>query len=233
MHTLEEIRHKKGYICDMDGVIYHGNRLLSGVQEFVSWLVRENKSYLFLTNSSERSPLELRQKLERMGLSVDESHFYTSALATAKFLASQSPGCSAYVIGAPGLLNALYSAGIAMNEVNPIMWWWVRPELQLREHPAGGDLGAEGREADRHEPRYDRPHRGGHCSRLPGADRAHRACHRAQRLFCGQAQSADDAHRLRMLGVHSNEAVMSATAWTPTSSRASKPGSIPLWCCPA
>ena len=54
-----------------------------------------------------------------MGLDVDESHFYTSALATAKFLAEQAPGCSAYVIGAPGLVNALYDVGITMNDVNP------------------------------------------------------------------------------------------------------------------
>ncbi len=103
----------------MDGVIYHGNRLLPGVKEFVSWLQRENKKFLFLTNSSEYSPLELRQKLARMGLEVDEGHFYTSALATALFLKNQMPGCSAYVIGAPGLHNALYDAGITMNDVNP------------------------------------------------------------------------------------------------------------------
>ena len=114
-----DIKDKKGYICDMDGVIYHGNRLLDGVQEFVSWLKREGKSYLFLTNSSERSPLELKQKLARMGLEVAEENFYTSALATAKFLARQSPGCSAFVIGAPGLFNALYEVGITMNDVNP------------------------------------------------------------------------------------------------------------------
>jgi NagD protein len=116
---MEALRNKKGYICDMDGVIYHGNRLLDGVSEFVSWLKRENKRYLFLTNSSERSPTELMQKLERMGLEIDEGHFYTSALATAKFLSNQSPGGSAYVIGAPGLLNALYDAGITMNDVTP------------------------------------------------------------------------------------------------------------------
>ena len=116
---MEELRKKKGFICDMDGVIYHGNRLLPGVKEFVEWLYREGKRFLFLTNSSERSPKELQQKLFRMDLEVDESHFYTSALATAKFIASQSPGCSAYVIGAPGLIHALYQAGITMNDVNP------------------------------------------------------------------------------------------------------------------
>ena len=96
---MEELRKKKGFICDMDGVIYHGNKLLPGVKEFVDWLYAEKKNFLFLTNSSERSPKELQQKLRRMGLEVDESHFYTSALATARFISSQAPGCSAYVIG--------------------------------------------------------------------------------------------------------------------------------------
>lgn len=116
---MNTLRNKHGFICDMDGVIYHGNRLLPGVREFVEWMQRENKKFLFLTNSSEYSPLELHHKLARMGLEVDESHFYTSALATALFLKNQMPGCSAYVIGAPGLHNALYDAGIAMNDVNP------------------------------------------------------------------------------------------------------------------
>lgn len=117
--NLSALRAKKGFICDMDGVIYRGNQLLPGVREFVEWLVREDKKFLFLTNSSERSPKELQQKLHRMGLSVGEEHFYTSALATARFLSQQKPGCTAYVVGAPGLLNALYDCGITMNDVDP------------------------------------------------------------------------------------------------------------------
>lgn len=110
---------KKGFICDMDGVIYHGDRILPGVLEFVEWLKNENKRFLFLTNGSGRSPIELHQKLKRMGLDVSQDHFYTSALATAQFLAQQKPRCSAYVIGEPGLLNALYEVGITMNDINP------------------------------------------------------------------------------------------------------------------
>ena len=116
---MDQLRQKKGFICDMDGVIYHGNRLLPGVKEFVDWLYREKKNFLFLTNSSERSPKELQQKLRRMGLDVDESHFYTSALATARFISSQGPGCSAYVIGGAGLIMALHDEGITMNDVDP------------------------------------------------------------------------------------------------------------------
>lgn len=117
--NMEYLREKQGFICDMDGVIYHGNMILPGVREFVEWLKREDKKFLFLTNSAERTPAELSHKLERLGLEVGESHFYTSALATASFLAEQCPGGSAYVIGEPGLINALYEKGIIMNDVNP------------------------------------------------------------------------------------------------------------------
>ncbi|MBN2559004.1 MAG: TIGR01457 family HAD-type hydrolase [Clostridia bacterium] len=116
---MEILRNKKGFICDMDGVLYHGNNLMPGAKIFVDWLRSENKEFLFLTNSSERSPKELEQKLDRLGIDVDEKNFYTSALATASFISGQSPGSSAYVIGEGGLINALYEAGISMNDVNP------------------------------------------------------------------------------------------------------------------
>lgn len=116
---MDTLRNKRAFICDMDGVIYHGNQLLPGVQDFINWLQDNDKQYLFLTNSSERSPRELSQKLKRLGLDVDETHFYTSALATAGFLAQQKPGCSVFVIGEAGLYQALYQAGLTMNNVDP------------------------------------------------------------------------------------------------------------------
>ena len=116
---MEQFRNKRGYICDMDGVIYHGNRLLPGVKEFVDWLYRENKKFLFLTNSSSKTPRELQDKLARMGLDVDEKHFYTSALATAEFISAQTPGATVYGIGEPALFNALYDRGLTLNDVNP------------------------------------------------------------------------------------------------------------------
>ena len=116
---MDKLRSKKGYICDMDGVIYHGNLLLDGAAQFVHWLEENQKKYIFLTNSSERSPRELQEKLERLGLHVGEEHFYTSALATARFIRSQAPGCSAYVIGEPGLVGALYQCGVAITDKDP------------------------------------------------------------------------------------------------------------------
>lgn len=117
--AVQAIRNKKGFIIDMDGVIYHGNMVLPGAREFVEWLTREKKNFLFLTNASDKTPKELQEKLARLGIKVEKTVFYTSALATAMFLQSQKPRGSAFIVGEAGLINALYNVGYTMNNVDP------------------------------------------------------------------------------------------------------------------
>ncbi len=116
---MDTLRNKRGFVCDMDGVIYHGSRLLEGSKGFVDWLKAQGKRYLFLTNSSARSPRELHQRLSHMGIEVGEDHFITSAMATAHFIASQCPGGRVYAIGDAGLYQALYEAGLSIDESKP------------------------------------------------------------------------------------------------------------------
>ncbi|RKO94743.1 N-acetylglucosamine-6-phosphate deacetylase, partial [Blyttiomyces helicus] len=126
------IAKKSAFIIDMDGVIYHGDRLLPGVPEFVDWLKRENKKFLFLTNSSDKTPALLSKKLERLGIEVDEVHFYTSALCTAQFLAKQHPNGSAFCIGEIGLITALEEVGFTITDETPdyvVIGETSRPEL--------------------------------------------------------------------------------------------------------
>jgi NagD protein len=72
--TVQRIKEKTGFIIDMDGVIYHGNKLLPGVIDFINWLENSGKKYLFLTNSSERTPRELHEKMKRLGIEIGEEH---------------------------------------------------------------------------------------------------------------------------------------------------------------
>jgi len=116
---MKSLREKSGYICDMDGVIYHGDRLVEGARGFVQWLKDQGKKSLFLTNSSAKSPKELRQKLARMGIDVGIEAFYTSAQATASFLTGQAPNVGVYAIGESGLINALHDAGFYTDSVSP------------------------------------------------------------------------------------------------------------------
>ncbi len=103
----------------MDGVVYRGNTLVPGAREFVERLQAGGHRFLFLTNNSQKTPLDFQRKLERLGLDVGPEHYFTSALATAGFLDSQKPGGSAFVIGEAGLTHALYQVGYSLTEVDP------------------------------------------------------------------------------------------------------------------
>eukprot|EP01114_Cavostelium_apophysatum_P019718 TRINITY_DN6428_c0_g1_i1.p1 TRINITY_DN6428_c0_g1~~TRINITY_DN6428_c0_g1_i1.p1 ORF type:complete len:325 (-),score=14.94 TRINITY_DN6428_c0_g1_i1:29-1003(-) len=117
---IERLKQKQGFIIDMDGVLYHANHVLKGAPDFIRWLQAENKRFLFLTNASDVGQNELSAKILRLtGIKIPPSQFYTSALATAAFLHSQTPNGSAYVVGTSGLINALYNVGFSMNDINP------------------------------------------------------------------------------------------------------------------
>lgn len=107
----------KYLISDMDGVIYRGKQLIPGAKEMVQRLLQYQIPFLFLTNNAEQTPLDLRLKLEGMGIEgLGDHNFITSAMATAMFLKAQSSAARVYVVGGGGLVNELYNAGFSMSE---------------------------------------------------------------------------------------------------------------------
>jgi NagD protein len=110
---------KTGFLIDMDGVIYRGHRAIRGAAQFVARLQALGHPFLFLTNNSQRSRRDIRLRLRRMDMEVEEGHVFTCAMATARFLARQHPGGTAYVIGEGGLLNALHRNGYAVDDQRP------------------------------------------------------------------------------------------------------------------
>ncbi|HYT88141.1 MAG TPA: HAD-IIA family hydrolase, partial [Gemmataceae bacterium] len=108
-----------GYLIDMDGVLYRGSDLIPGADRFIHELREANIPFLFLTNNSQRTRRDMVTKLERLGIHVAEGHVFTCAMATARFLAQQKPGGTAFVIGEGGLLTALHSNGYAVVDKDP------------------------------------------------------------------------------------------------------------------
>ena len=104
----------KGFLIDMDGVIYSGNDLIPGADTFISTLLKKKVPFLFLTNNSQRTPRDVINKLAGLGIEADESHVYTSAMATGQFLARQKPHGTAYVLGEGGLLTSLHENGLSL-----------------------------------------------------------------------------------------------------------------------
>ena len=108
-----------GFLIDMDGVIYRGGDLIQGAPEFIKRLKRSGVPFLFLTNNSQRTRRDVATRLSRMGIDVADEHVFTCAVATARFLAQQLPGGTAYVIGEGGLLQALHANGYSIVDRDP------------------------------------------------------------------------------------------------------------------
>lgn len=111
-YTRSLLLGKESMIIDCDGVLYHGDKALPGAIEFVDFLAKSGKKYLFLTNSSDKSAPMLVAKFARLGLKAEETQFFTSAMSTAMFLRRQKRGGRAYVIGQECLKQELEKEGV-------------------------------------------------------------------------------------------------------------------------
>lgn len=109
----------QGLLIDMDGVVYGGDIMIPGADQFIARLLQQQIPFMFMTNNSSRTRLEAVRKLHRLGIEVSEDHIYTSAMATGKFLAGQIPRGTAYVLGEGGLITSLHENGITLVETDP------------------------------------------------------------------------------------------------------------------
>lgn len=107
------------WLCDLDGVFIREGSVIDGAVEFLDRLESSGRRYQILTNNSMFTPRDLAARLGAMGLEVSEDRLWTSALATAKFVATQRPGGTAYVIGESGLTTALHEQGYTMTNRLP------------------------------------------------------------------------------------------------------------------
>jgi 5'-nucleotidase len=107
------------WLMDMDGVLVHEEHAIAGADRFLGLLRKRGMPFLVLTNNSIYTRRDLSARLLASGLEVPENAIWTSALATARFLADQRPGGSAFVIGEAGLTTALHAAGYTLTERDP------------------------------------------------------------------------------------------------------------------
>ncbi|RJN32719.1 HAD-IIA family hydrolase [Nesterenkonia natronophila] len=115
--------HIECWLTDMDGVLVREHEALPGAAELLEQWRRQDLPHLVLTNNSIYTARDLSARLRHSGLVVPEDRIWTSALATATFLAQQADASqgsgSTYVVGEAGLTTALHEAGFIMSETDP------------------------------------------------------------------------------------------------------------------
>jgi len=106
------------YLIDLDGVIYRGNELIPGAKDFVMWLEANHKKYLFLTNNSFATEVQILAKLARLGIATDATHILSAGQAAVQSIARRFPHGIVYVVGEQPLIDLVRSQDLTVASID-------------------------------------------------------------------------------------------------------------------
>ncbi|MDR1702738.1 MAG: HAD-IIA family hydrolase [Sporomusaceae bacterium] len=100
---MQQLKDIKCFVLDMDGTIYLGEKLLPGAKEFLAYLEKTGRDFLFLTNNSANDAVYYAQKLAKLGIECQSDNILTSGEATALYLKNNTQYRKIYLLGTPVL----------------------------------------------------------------------------------------------------------------------------------
>ena len=92
------LKETDAFLFDLDGTVYLDETPIGDVKGTLARLRAMHKRIVFLTNNSSKTEAEYRQKLTRIGLWGDGDLVYTSAMATAEYVAARFPHKRVYLL---------------------------------------------------------------------------------------------------------------------------------------
>ena len=119
MEDSEKLSSVRGFLLDMDGTFYLGDRLLEGALRFIDLLHLQGKDYLFLTNNSSKHRSQYAEKISRLGLPITEEAVLTSGEATALYLGERYPAARLFLVGTPSLEEEFRQHGFSLVQHDP------------------------------------------------------------------------------------------------------------------
>ena len=75
-----------GVLIDIDGVLHVSMQAIAGANETLYWLESQGYQVCFVTNTTTSSRATLVQKLQKIGLSIEEQRVVTAPVATANYI---------------------------------------------------------------------------------------------------------------------------------------------------
>jgi arabinose operon protein AraL len=102
----------RGFIFDLDGTVYLGERLLPGAKGALAALREDGRKVCFLSNKPIASRADYAAKLTRLGVPTEVDEVINSSYVLARWLAREAPGARCFVIGEPPLIAELRAAGL-------------------------------------------------------------------------------------------------------------------------
>lgn len=114
-----------GYIFDLDGTVYLGERLIPGAGEAIAALRARGARVVFLSNKPIQTHQHYAEKLNRLGVPVAVDDVINSSAVMAHYLGRRAPGARLFVVGEEPLLDELRRAGFDVVEDPSTIGWKV------------------------------------------------------------------------------------------------------------
>jgi HAD superfamily hydrolase (TIGR01450 family) len=100
-------------LLDLDGVVYIGEQPVAGAPEALAAARKAGMRLAFVTNNASRTPAQVTDLLDRVGVPASADEIVTSSHAAAHFLADRLPPAAAVlVLGTTGLIEAVRERGL-------------------------------------------------------------------------------------------------------------------------
>ena len=76
----------KGFLIDLDGVLYIGDNPVTGAQDAVEYLMQENYTFRFVSNTTRKCRKTIASRLSAMGFDIPEEYIFTPPLAAVAYM---------------------------------------------------------------------------------------------------------------------------------------------------
>ncbi|HEU5189173.1 MAG TPA: HAD-IIA family hydrolase [Methylomirabilota bacterium] len=112
----------RGWLFDLDGTVYLGERLVPGAAELIAGLRAAGRRVAFLSNKPLETRADYARKLTRLGIPADADDVINSSLVLARHLRGLDPGAPVFVIGEAPMLAEMRAHGFEVRDDARVRW---------------------------------------------------------------------------------------------------------------
>ena len=112
----------RGWLFDLDGTIYLGERLIPGADATIAALRAAGRRVAFLSNKPLQTRAEYAAKLTRLGVPAAPDDVINSSLVLARYLRDRDPGAPVFVIGEPPMREEMAAHGFEVRPDERVRW---------------------------------------------------------------------------------------------------------------
>lgn len=110
----------RGFLIDLDGTIYVGDRLIPGASELIHRLREKQIPHAFVTNITSRPRAQVLTRIRRKGLEIDPDQVLTAPIATKHYLDRQGIG-PCFFLTRPSLMEDFVNHAQSEDEAEAVV----------------------------------------------------------------------------------------------------------------